>query len=228
VKALRMGSEKRKTNPHSTSSLLEKQHAVHQSHARKHRDQLKNALVHARVLMEFGDQVGARDVEEVPRGEGQNERREPCEGAIREEDENRSEDSGARGEEVEEERALSSEAAVEKNRKIADLVGDFVEDDRESRRDADRSAREESRCDDNAVDEVVHAFADDADDADGMVMLMVFPGQRMTVSPVDDLLDNEGKDDAEQDDEHRLREAFMVLREIWENVDEDVPEERPG
>ncbi len=211
-------------------SLLHHTEKSHHKNARHHGEDLAEGLGEARFLMQFGNEVGACDVEEVPGGEGEEtfgevrplrsaEEHEPC-----------AEERDGTGEEVEEERVPAREAAVNENREVPDLLGDFVKDHGQGRREPERNTYEETCGDHRAIDEVVDAVADEAEETRRVIVLVFerFPREHVAMPPMDHLLNSEGEDDTPEQDRKALREFLLLLRHLRNHVKENGAEHSPG
>src|SRR5512132_3419974 len=113
-----------------------------------------------RATVKARNQIGDGDVEEARRRyrkDGRQDTFHPSQGTIRGQ---RADQRGESCADVERECFLATEARVQQDREIADLLRYGVRDDRERRCDAERVIREKRSGDDDAVAEIVNAIAD--------------------------------------------------------------------
>lgn len=157
--------------------------------------------------MDFRDQVGGRDVDEVAGGDaeqGQLDARD----VLRDEDGQDGRDrADQRAEDVPDDNALAGHAGVDHDREVADFARDLVEEDGHGGGDADGRVDEEGGGDDRAVDEVVDRVADDVERDEVGVVVVGFIFVAVVVLE-NDFLD----DEEEQETEHRPTEdsAYFV------------------
>ncbi len=82
------------------SLSLHEEQEIHHRHTADQREELADGFAPRRFFVEFGDEIGTGDVEQIPRGEGKKGIREGTQRSAGNKNEDRAEDGCARGEEV--------------------------------------------------------------------------------------------------------------------------------
>jgi hypothetical protein len=189
-------------------------------------------IAQSRLPVQSGDEVRDRHIDHARRGEGEDLRDPFRNRREREIRGDASDDGGEPRDRVPEERLGAGKARVQEHQEIAQLLGNFVGDDRERRDDTQLGIREERAGDDHAVGEVVERIAEHDHPAHALafvrvhvvgacpVVAMLFLFPVMMVPPDEQLLQHEEGEQPEEDEGRRARRVVRTFEELGDDVQE--------
>ena len=145
------------------------------------------------AAVQIGNQIRHRDVQQAGGREREHVRPDARDDADGAEGDQRADEAGRAGDDVQQQRAAAAVAGGEQDRDVADFLRNLVRGDGDGRVDAERHRRQHGRADDRAVDEVVERVADD-DERRRRAVHLALVG--VAVAEQHQLLEHEEREDA--------------------------------